>query len=565
MPTDAESIEERNRVLSERTKRIGDPVYSDEMGLVIRPNHGSEMLSRWGFDVHQSSSWYAVSLARWCRDHPDDCVEEQRRLNRLVSRMCEKVERNPDDPLYGRIISRWHWPDAHQAPNATNFWLPEVGYLFNHHIDLLDDDAQSTLHDALTLGVEGLNRREVPWRYTNMYLLRVLARFTLARALDRSDVLDQALADWATWFTETGRSGITEYNSPTYAVVTAVPLGRMLDLVPDEEIASQVRTAADCVLADFAWHYHAGTGLLAGAMSRAYHGDFQRNSFSSLLAYQQFGTEIQGVSLNASFVASSNYRMPSESVEAALGDKTGVTVRASIPASGTRRTTYFGKRYALGAKSGPSYGKQEMAMTLVHPARRQPMLFLRQHETSNNPVYSDLREGSLVAGIVFRNPSEIGAPHDWFRLVLGPTEDFDRIQVDGVDWNGEYADIGTDTHIRLTTEAVGIDLRFGLFSIGTSEPSGCKCYLWNDYEFDRATIEIVAWKPTLAAFGLEIAEDQDPVVPNTPEFDGTILSSRGRSGPLGVTIPASDENRVDETTPLLKAPGFVWNPGDWGR
>jgi hypothetical protein len=560
-----ETIEERNRVLFERTKQFGDPVYSEEMGLVIRPNHGSEMMSRWGFDVHQSSAWYAVSLARWCRDHANNCEEEQRRLNRIIVRMCEKQERDPESPFYGRIISRWHWPDASQAPNAVNFWLPEIGHLYNHSRDLLKPETEGILHEALELGVEGLNRREVPWRYTNMYLLRVLARFTLARALDRSDVLDQALADWSIWFTETDKTGITEYNSPTYAVVTAIPLGRMLDLLPDTEIAKQVETALACVLADFSWHYHAQTGLLAGAMSRSCHGDFLRNSFSNLMAYQQYGAKIRGISLNPAFVATSNYQQSPESVEWALAKKPGTTVRASIPGSGVRRATYFGNQFALGAKSGPAYGKQEMSVTLVHPSKRQPMLFLRQNPDSGDAVYSELCEGSLLTGIAFRDPPEIGSQHGWFRLVLGPTEDFNAIEVGGSPWPGTYVDITTGTHVHLKTDDIGIDLRFGLFSLDARDKSpSCKVYLWNDYEFDRATIEIVAWGPTLASLALQVTETGDVTIPVTPLWDGNTLSSKGASGPLTLLIPETDGAEI-QNEPLLEAPGYVWHPGDWTK
>ena len=61
MPT---SIEDRNRNLFERCKKLGDHVYAEDVGLVLRPNIEVTLKDRWGFDVVQSSAWYAVSLAR---------------------------------------------------------------------------------------------------------------------------------------------------------------------------------------------------------------------------------------------------------------------------------------------------------------------------------------------------------------------------------------------------------------------------------------------------------------------------------------------------------------------
>ena len=63
MQTPSETIQMRNRVLCERTKKLGDQVYSDGMRLVVRPNVDAKKADRWGFDVWISASVNQVDPA----------------------------------------------------------------------------------------------------------------------------------------------------------------------------------------------------------------------------------------------------------------------------------------------------------------------------------------------------------------------------------------------------------------------------------------------------------------------------------------------------------------------
>ena len=129
MPSETSNlIEDRNRSLFEQCKKLGDHVYAEEMGLVIRPNLEATLKDRWGFDVVQSSAWYAVSLARWCVDHPDSCDEERHRLNRLMDTMSQRQDRSPDSPTYGDIYWRVVWTEVRDR-NGVSFWTPEAGLI----------------------------------------------------------------------------------------------------------------------------------------------------------------------------------------------------------------------------------------------------------------------------------------------------------------------------------------------------------------------------------------------------------------------------------------------------
>jgi len=390
MPSETSNlIEDRNRSLFEQCKKLGDHVYAEEMGLVIRPNLEATLKDRWGFDVVQSSAWYAVSLARWCVDHPDSCDEERHRLNRLMDTMSQRQDRSPDSPTYGNIYWRVGWTEVRDR-NGVSFWTPEAGLIYLKHRDLLNADVAEKVEQSLQLCVNGLDLHRPRWQYTNIFLLNILSRLTLARALDRSDVATRAEEDWHTWFTETGKGGFTEYNSPTYIVTALAPLGRMLDYAAPE-MAEQIEQTLTCLYADFFWHYHVPSGGLAGAMSRAYSGDWLHNSMTNHIAYQQLSEPRTAVNLTAPFTAASSYLAPDHLRAIGTRDKSGTTVHAAIPDLDITRTTVFGKQYALGIKSGPAYGHQELPVTIAHPGKRQHLICLHQESETRSTTYAPYR------------------------------------------------------------------------------------------------------------------------------------------------------------------------------
>lgn len=556
------TLAERNKVLMERAKVLGDACYSPDLGLVLRVNLPAGLAWRWGFDAVQSSVWYALSLADWCASRPADGPVRER-LNHLVRAMAALQDRDPESPTYGNLIWHRHWTEVKDR-NAVSFWAPEAGFLWLHDRELLDGETQAVLAEALDRCVDGLDRHRVPWQYTNIFLLNILARLTLAEALSRADVLDAALADWRTWFTETDRGGLTEYNSPTYVVTALVPLARMLPLAPDERLAAQIETALRAVCADFCWHYHAGTGQLAGAMSRAYPDDWLSNSFTSALAYQQFGAPHRAVYHSGPFVAVSHWQAPEELVAAARGDKSGTTVRAAIPALGIRRATWFGRRTALGVKSGPAYGRQELVLTVCKRGRRQSLLFLHALPETQPAVYSELCRGLALLGMVIREARVTdGSPHQRARFVMGSRSEYERIEVDGAAWNGDYRSLAGGTLLALTTE-LAIGVRFAAFALEGGDP-GAAVVLWDDFEHDTALVELVAWRPTLLAVAVQVSEEGAPRVPAPLRFDGATLTVALNGMDLAVPIPPDDRPDLPSDAPLLEAPGYVWRRGEWAR
>jgi hypothetical protein len=518
MPSAQTTLQQRNRILFERTKSLGDAVYSEPMRLIIRSNVDANHTTRWGFDIVQSSAWYAVALARWCVDHVGNCDAEQARLNDILQRMCEKQDRDPHSDTYGNIIWNWSWTQVKDR-NGVSFWSPETGYIFTHHRDLLADETQHILADTLALCIEGLDRHRPRWQYTNIFLLNILSRLTLAKALDRTDIRTQAETDWHTWFVETDKGGLTEYNSPTYIVTALAPLARMLPLCPNEQMRSEIETALASLYMDFCWHYHPTLHLLAGATSRSYSGDWLNNSLGNLISFQQFNAPLAAVNLAGPFVALSEYQASEDAIRVATQPKTNVTVRASIPASHIQRITHFGEKFALGVKSGPSYGPQELVLTLAYPGLHQRMVILKHQPDTKAPIYADIQDGQLLCGMVYRNPPESdGSPHNWTRMVLGPPDHFSSVRVDDIEWNGDYCAITSAMTLSLQTPDISTSFRFGFFSLTEQEPQ-IASYLWHQYEHNLVCIEFVTWAPSIIALTATVSEHG--TTPSSPDITFT--------------------------------------------
>ncbi len=547
------SIQDRNRSMFERCKSLGDEVYAEDMGLVVRPNLSDTLRDRWGFDVVQTSAWYAVSLAHWCRDYPDTCDEEHHRLNRLLTTMSEQQDRDPGSPTYGNMFWRVGWTEIRDR-NGVSFWSPEAGLVFHDYRDLLTDDTADQVETALQLCISGLDLHRPRWQYTNIFLLNILSRLTLSRALERPEVLAQAEHDWHTWYTETGKGGFTEYNSPTYIVTALAPLGRMLDFAP-AGMCEEIEQTLSCLYADFCCHYHTPSGGLAGAMSRAYPGDWLHNSMTNHIAHQQLDEPHTAINLTAPFTASSSYLAPEKIREFATRDKSGSTVVATIPDLDIERRTVFGDRFALGTKSGPAYGHQELPLTIAHPGRRQHLIYLHQESLVRCATYADtVGSAALVVMDVPESSPESAPPHAWSKLRLGPADEFTQILVDDAVWNGDYLDLSAHT-LGLSTGSVAMRFSFCVFTDPTVEHPTVKTFLWNDYQTDQLTVEIIAWEPTRIAVGVAVTDDD--VIPHVCHTR-KVKPNTYVAETLGQALKVSIGQTIDTEAPLLDTPGFTW-------
>ena len=333
----------------------------------------------------------------------------------------------------------------------------------------------------------------------------------------------------------------------------------MLDFARPE-MCDEVERALVCLYADFCWHYHRPSGGLAGAMSRAYSGDWLHNSMTNHIAYQQLGEPHTAINLSGPFTASSNYLAPEHIRSAGTRDKTGLVVRAAIPNLDIQRQTVFGEHFALGTKSGPAYGHQELPLTIAHPGTRQHLIYLHQESQVRSSTFA-ASEGStsLVLLDIPESDPESAPPHAWSKLRLGPESEFKTIRY-GVDiWDGDYLDVASGDALSLTTDKIAMSFSFSIFPEEGASGKTAKILFWNDYQTDQLTVEIVAWKPTRVGIALTVVDGSEcPVIGRVEEDENDRYTLQTGNGRIEVSVGRA----VEESVPLLEAPGFTWHR-DW--
>jgi hypothetical protein len=127
------------------------------------------------------------------------------------------------------------------------------------------------MRDALTRASLAIFRRNSPVSYTNIAVMGAGVTAMAGEVLDRPEFLDYGRAKLLAILRhveETG--GFAEYNSPTYTLVAATELDRVLHFVQDRAAREAAEALHRRVWTMIAEHFHAPTHQWAGPHSRAY-------------------------------------------------------------------------------------------------------------------------------------------------------------------------------------------------------------------------------------------------------------------------------------------------------
>jgi hypothetical protein len=156
-------------------------------------------------------------------------------------------------------------------PNWAAFLGRELVYLLADHPDVLPDGLTSRVADALERAARCQLRRDVLPAYTNIAAMSAFVLVATGELLDDEELVGSGRRSLRELVGYTRyHDGFTEYNSPTYTVITLGEIGRMLGYFADATDRAHARVLNDYVWRSLATHYDPGTGTLAGPHSRAY-------------------------------------------------------------------------------------------------------------------------------------------------------------------------------------------------------------------------------------------------------------------------------------------------------
>jgi hypothetical protein len=307
----------------------------------------------------RDSLWYALSLLL------DGEIETAERVIRQIIGMQESQQGHPH---HGNF--RWLFEDEVVTDlNAVEFLLEGLVHILLRVADRLSDETKHEVFDRMRLAFEEVDRLDVHWTYTNIYLLDAMNSILGGEILSDARIEERGVLRLRRWAERTKANGAPhEFNSPTYSAVQINALAALGQFARDAGARSLALEMEQFLWRHVACHFHAPTLQLAGPHSRAYRHDVTgAPGLLKVLLYRLLGEPrllaqtpyYSGPGREGDvLVALTEYHSPPDAL-AMFGQTETREVRdVPSPEMGMETTTYLTPEFALGTMSYP-YGVGE--------------------------------------------------------------------------------------------------------------------------------------------------------------------------------------------------------------
>ena len=250
----------------------------------------TENISGWGyhrdatngvFHAVRSSFGYAVTLMDFGTD------ESRQRAFDVIEKTISLQDVNPDSKSCGV------WPYYEEEPLATK--LSPIDYnwadfnavslldIYMGHKDEIPADLLKKIENALVLAGRAIQKRNVDMGYTNIAIMGTYTTYVIAHLFDIPDLKDYARTRLKRFYDYTmEKNGFTEYNSPTYTIVSLNELELMKRHIVEPAAKKMIDELYALSWEIIARHFHQPTAQWAGPHSRSYN-TLAGSSFYTLL------------------------------------------------------------------------------------------------------------------------------------------------------------------------------------------------------------------------------------------------------------------------------------------
>lgn len=196
----------------------------------------------------------------------------------VIEAVIDEQNTDRERPFYGC------WPHfaeqsleevPHVDLNWAVFLARDLIYALEDHADRLPERVVDRISRSLERAATCAKRRDVMPAYTNISAMSAYVVVKAGTLLGDEELLAfgrdrlRELVGYTRY-----NDGFTEYNSPTYTVITLAEIGRMLAYFEDEDDRALARVLNDYVWRSIATHYHPPTAKLAGPHSRTYDDEY---------------------------------------------------------------------------------------------------------------------------------------------------------------------------------------------------------------------------------------------------------------------------------------------------
>lgn len=264
------------RELFESGRRELEARFDPELALV---KHETE-LGTW--HSPRDSLWYALCLML--------TEGETAEAERVIRQVLTMQERRPGDPHLGNF--RWLYEDEVITDlNSVEFVLEGLVHILLRARDRLSEETRREVFETMRLGFQEVERLDVHWTYTNIYLLDVHNSILAGEILGDQRIRRRGCRRLREWAERTKADGAPyEFNSPTYSAVQINALAAVAQLSKDADARGTALEMEQLLWRHVARHFHVPTLQLGGPHSRAYRRDVTgAPDFLKVLLYRLLG------------------------------------------------------------------------------------------------------------------------------------------------------------------------------------------------------------------------------------------------------------------------------------
>ena len=434
-----------------------------------------------------------------------------------------------EEPLPRMAAVDFNWADF----NGSTLLL----ILFRHR-DKLPPALVTSVRDAIKRAAISIRRRDITPYYTNIIAQGSYVVLAAAETLEDQDLLEYGLQRMRRWAALVDKSGsFAEYNSPAYTPEVIRHMTSIRMFVRNPEARMLAERFHDRAWQQFAAHWHAPTGQLAGPMARVYSNDIgsplwlQKGIdnavvFESLAELSKKGGPIStGLlelkcpdRLRHSFVKLENRHQHREVfIEGEVLLDTLIPHPSSPPLTPVQGTTLLTPTFALGTANRSDFWVQRRPLlaywgdALRPPHAMQLRVVKNDYDFSSASFYSVQQQGAVLGAIGFRTDG--GDKHPLIDRVKDGTFLMQQMYVQFLfaSWNPKWtllvdgkplqqasAEIPVNSRISIDVGScrIGIQIRATAFHVNSPNAEGTPITLRWTQSDKQATLDLMLYKRT---------------------------------------------------------------------